>query len=277
MADFNPGTKLDIRTAVGNYLTELGKKYPDVLVLSADLTDNARANEFVKTFPDRYFNMGIAEQYMASFAAGLTYEGFKPYLLSMAPFISMRACEQVRTDICYCGLPVRFIGNGAGYSGSISGATHCAMEDCAIIGSMGNTTIIEPCDGYEAVKALEASYSVNGPVYIRVNNNSNPPVIRRRSILKSARRSSHQGGRRGLHRLRDSRSVCRRRSEAPDGRTRRKRQGRRYAYHQAARHRSGCLRGKDRQGDRRAGPYKDRRPRLGSCKFHRRGGDCLQV
>jgi transketolase len=94
----------------------------------------------------------------------------------MAPFISMRACEQVRTDICYCGLPVRFIGNGAGYSGSISGATHCAMEDCAIIGSMGNTTIIEPCDGYEAVKALEASYSVNGPVYIRVNNNSNPPV-----------------------------------------------------------------------------------------------------
>ncbi len=176
MTDFYPGMKLDIRAAAGKYLSELGKKYPDVMVLSADLTGNAGAASFAAAYPDRYYNMGIAEQNMVSFAAGLTYEGFKPYLLTMSPFISMRACEQVRSDVCYCSLPVRFFGNNSGYSGGISGATHCGLEDCAIIGAMGNMTILEPCDAYEAAMAVEASYAVKGPVYIRITSFATPAV-----------------------------------------------------------------------------------------------------
>lgn len=174
MADFYPGMNLDIRASAGKYLSELGKKYSDVLLLSADLTGNAGAAEFAKSYPERYYNMGIAEQNMVSFAAGLTYEGFKPYLVTMSPFISMRACEQVRSDVCYCALPVRFIGNNSGYSGGISGATHCGLEDCAIMGAMGNMTILEPCDAYEASMIMEASYAAKGPVYIRITSFSTP-------------------------------------------------------------------------------------------------------
>ena len=126
------------RESYGEKLAELGEKNKDIVVLDADLSGATKTSVFAKKFPDRFFNMGIAEQNMVSFAAGLAHEGFKPYVFSMAPFISMRACEQVRTDIAYGNKNVKLIAVYAGMSGGISGATHWGIEDCGIISSIPN-------------------------------------------------------------------------------------------------------------------------------------------
>lgn len=99
-----------------------------------------------------------------------------PYAFTMAPFISMRACEQCRTDVAYGGLNVRMIGNYAGYSSGVSGATHCALEDCAIMGSMAGMTVLEPGDPYQICKMLEASLDYDGPIYIRSGIEAIKPI-----------------------------------------------------------------------------------------------------
>lgn len=156
-----------LRNAIGNHMIELGKKNNHVVVLNADLMGTCRNSTFVKEFPERSFNVGIAEQNLVSFSAGLAHEGFIPFVFSMSQFISMRACEAVRTDVAYAGLPVKFITTYAGVSGGISGATHWAIEDCAIIAAMPNMTVFEPSDVVQAVKMLEWSLSYDKPLYLR--------------------------------------------------------------------------------------------------------------
>lgn len=165
---FNLSSLAAVRDIAGGYMRQLGEKYENIAVVNADLSFSSRTREFIERFPERSFNVGIAEQNLVSFAAGLAQEGFIPYVCSMAPFLSMRACEQVRTDVCYGGLPVRLLGTGAGYSAGVSGATHCALEDVAILGSMAGMTVIEPGDPYQAVQMLEASVHWPGPIYIRM-------------------------------------------------------------------------------------------------------------
>ena len=101
--------KVFLRNVIGAYMAELGKKNDKVVVVNADLMGTCRNKSFVEEFPKRSFNVGIAEQNMVSFAAGLAHEGFIPYAFTMAPFMSMRACEQVRTDVAYARLPVRLM------------------------------------------------------------------------------------------------------------------------------------------------------------------------
>ena len=113
-----------LRDAVGRCLGELGAKYDNMVVLTADVDVSSRIQVFKERYPDRCYNVGIAEQSLMSTAAGLAHEGFKPLCFAFAPFASMRCYEQVRTDICYSKLPVIIIGNGAGYSNGISGCTH---------------------------------------------------------------------------------------------------------------------------------------------------------
>ena len=139
-------TKSILRNVMGNYMLALGKKSKKVVVVNADLMGTCRNKSFVEAFPERSFNVGIAEQNLVSFAAGLAHEGFVPYAFSMAQFVSMRACEQVRTDVAYGNLPVRLVTTYAGVSGGISGATHWAVEDCAILSAMPNMTVLEPSD-----------------------------------------------------------------------------------------------------------------------------------
>ena len=157
-----------LRDAMGNYLTEMGGKYDNMVAVTADVASSSRITAFIEKYPDKYYNVGIAEQQLMSFCAGLANEGFRPYAFSFAPFATMRACEQVRTDICYPNLPVVIIGNGAGYSNGVSGATHCALEDCAIFTSFPNMTVIEPGDPFMAAKILEATMAWDGPIYIRM-------------------------------------------------------------------------------------------------------------
>ena len=170
------GDMVAVRDVAGKYISKLGEKNDKVVVVNADLSGTSRNKGFVEEFPDRSFNVGIAEQNLVSFSAGLAHEGFMPYAFTMAPFISIRACEQCRTDVAYGHLNVRLIGNYAGYSSGVSGATHCALEDCAIMGSMAGMTVLEPGDPYQICKMLEATLTWDGPVYIRSGIEAIKPI-----------------------------------------------------------------------------------------------------
>ncbi len=165
-----------LRDELGAYLTELGKKDSRVVVVNADLSKTSRNTEFVRQYPDRAFNVGIAEQNMVSFAAGLAHEGWMPFAYTMAPFMSMRACEQCRTDVAYAKLPVRLIGTYAGVSGGISGATHWGMEDCAIMTTMPDMTVLEPSDVVQGKKMMDALLQLQGPAYMRISVEPTFPI-----------------------------------------------------------------------------------------------------
>jgi transketolase len=156
-----------LRDEIGEYLPYLGTKNDKMVVINADLGKTCRTNKFREKFPNRTFNVGIAEQDLIGFAAGLAHEGLLPFVFSMANFISMRACEQCRTDVAYGNLKVRLIAIYSGLSSGMSGATHWGMEDCAIMGSMANMTVVEPSDPVQARKMLDALLNYNGPVYMR--------------------------------------------------------------------------------------------------------------
>ena len=160
-------TKSFLRNVIGEYMTTLGEKNASVVVVNADLAGTCRNKGFVETFPGRSFNTGIAEQNMVSFAAGLACEGFIPYVFTMAPFLTMRACEQCRTDVAYGNRNVRLIGVYAGVSGGISGATHWAIEDCGIMTSIPNIAVFEVSDANQAKRLLDFSLAYDGPMYIR--------------------------------------------------------------------------------------------------------------
>ncbi len=160
-------SKSFLRNVIGEYMTALGEADDRVVVVNADLAGTCRNRGFIEKYPERAFNMGIAEQNMVSFAAGLACEGFKPYSFSMAPFLVMRACEQVRTDVAYGNRNVRLIGVYAGVSGGISGATHWAIEDVGIVTSMPGIAVFEVSDANQARRLLDYSLEFEGPVYIR--------------------------------------------------------------------------------------------------------------
>lgn len=167
MGQIDLAKKFFLRDIIGNYMYELGKKDLRVLVINADLMGTCRTTKFVNEFPQRSFNVGIAEQNMISFSAGLAHEGYFPYAFSMAPFISMRACEQCRTDVAYANLNVRLVASYAGCSGGISGATHWGMEDCSIMSGMANMVVLEPSDPVQAMRMLDSTLNYFAPIYIR--------------------------------------------------------------------------------------------------------------
>ncbi len=159
--------KYFLRDIIGNYMYDLGVKNDKVMLVNADLMGTCRNRKFAEEFPDRAFNVGIAEQNMVSFAAGLAHEGYIPYAFSMAPFLTMRACEQCRTDVAYANLNVRMMGTYAGLSGGISGATHWSIEDVAIMAAMPNVTVVEVSEPNQAVQIMDQSLDFKGPMYIR--------------------------------------------------------------------------------------------------------------
>lgn len=183
-----------LRDAVGACLESLGEKYPNMITVSADVDVSSRIAQFKKRWPERCFNVGIAEQNLMSWAAGMAHEGFIPFAFSFAPFASMRACEQVRTDICYANLPVRIVCNYAGYSGGESGITHCAVEDVAIMTSFPNMTVIEPGDPFQIAKVLEAAMELPGPVYIRMGREATASLYAENQEYKIGKALIPKGG-----------------------------------------------------------------------------------
>ncbi|HZJ83496.1 MAG TPA: transketolase C-terminal domain-containing protein [Clostridia bacterium] len=161
----------DLSTAelYGKVLCDMGKTHPDIVGLSADLEKSTKIGVFGEKFPERFFNMGIAEQNMFGVAAGMASVGLTPFVSTFAIFASMRALDQVHTDICYQNLNVKIIATHAGLSFGQAGSTHHCTEDLSIMRSMANLKVIVPADGMETANAVQAAYDTPGPVYIRIN------------------------------------------------------------------------------------------------------------
>ena len=165
---------INLRTAYGETLVELGKANPNVVALEADLGKSTMSNLFKAQFPERYFEMGIAEQNMASVSAGLALSGKIPFYSTFAVFASGRAYDQIRCSIAIPKLNVIICGSSCGLSDFGDGKTHQSVEDANILRAMPNMTVLNPVDGIEVRKMMKAIVGYNGPVYIRINRSELP-------------------------------------------------------------------------------------------------------
>lgn len=159
------------RVAYGNTLVELGKENQNIVVLDADLGGSTMGKLFEDKYPERHFEMGIAEANMTSVAAGLAQMGKIPFTNSFAVFAGGRAYDQIRQTIAIGKLNVKICGSSSGVSDYGDGATHQAVEDMAIMRAIPNMTVICPADANETEKAVEAMVNMNGPCYLRLNRN----------------------------------------------------------------------------------------------------------
>lgn len=167
---------LPSRNGYGEGLLEAGKRDKNVVALSADLTESTRTLPFAEAYPDRFVQVGVTEQNMASVASGMAAMGKVPFIASYAMFSPGRNWEQIRTTIAYNDSNVKIIGAHAGVSVGPDGATHQAIEDIALMRVVPNMIVIAPADVHEARKATLAAAKYEGPVYIRVGR-SNTPVV----------------------------------------------------------------------------------------------------
>ncbi len=155
------------RDGYGEGLVVLGDTNKSVVALTADLAESTRAESFAKKYPERFFECGVAEQNMATIAAGLGISGKIPFISSYATFSPGRNLEQIRTTVAYNDSNVKIAGHHAGISVGPDGATHQATEDIAWMRTMPNMKVVVPCDAVEAKKATVAAAKVKGPVYLR--------------------------------------------------------------------------------------------------------------
>jgi len=165
------------RLAYGEELVALGAENKDVVVLEADLGKSTMTCLFQQKYPERYFEMGIAEQNMLSTAAGLAAAGKIPFCSTFAVFASGRAYDQIRQTISIGKLNVKICGSSSGLSDFGDGSTHQAVEDIAIMSAIPNMTVLTPCDATETRQAVRAAAAIEGPVYIRVVRNDLPDYI----------------------------------------------------------------------------------------------------
>ncbi len=166
------------RDGFGEGLLELGKTHPNVVALSGDLEDSARAVWFKQAYPDRFFSVGIAEQDMVGTAAGLALAGKIPFACSFSQFLTGKGLEQMRMAVCYQRLPVKFAGSHGGLSVGADGATAEALEEFPHLRALPFMTLIVPCDALEAKKATIACAADPGPVYLRLGRNAVPTLTK---------------------------------------------------------------------------------------------------
>ncbi len=165
------------REVYGRTLVEIGREDPRIVVLEADLGKSTMSCYFEQTFPERFFEMGIAEANMTSFAAGLSLTGKIPFTNSFAVFAAGRAFDQIRQGICIPGLNVRIVGSSCGLSDFGDGSTHQSVEDIAIMRAIPNMTVLVPADGNETRSMTRALANYAGPVYLRISRNDLPDVM----------------------------------------------------------------------------------------------------
>jgi len=164
------------REGFGRALAELGRTNPDIVALVGDLTDSTMVSFFAKEFPDRFIEMGVAEQNMMTAAAGLSLVGKIPFLATYGAFATCRCADQIRVTVCYSDLNVKIGGAHGGISVGPDGATHQALEEIAMMRVLPNMKVIVPCDFEETRKATLAAASVWGPVYLRFGREDVPVV-----------------------------------------------------------------------------------------------------
>jgi transketolase len=165
-----------IRDGYGEGLVIAGSENSNIAVLCADLTESTRSEGFAKKFPERFFEIGVAEPNMAAIAAGLGVSGKIPFVSSYATFSPGRNWEQIRTTICYNDSNVKIAGHHAGIMTGPDGATHQATEDIAIMRVLPNMKVFVPCDAIEAKKATLAAAKIKGPAYLRFVREKTPVI-----------------------------------------------------------------------------------------------------
>lgn len=168
--------KKKTREGFGRALEELGEKNPNVVVLVGDLAESTMVHFFAKKFPERFFNMGVAEQNMTNVAAGLSLTGKISFFSTYGAFAACRTLDHVRITLCYSNLNVKIGGAHGGISVGPDGATHQAMEEFAIMRSLPNMKLIVPCDFWEAKKATLKAAEIWGPFYIRFGREDVPLI-----------------------------------------------------------------------------------------------------
>jgi len=188
-----------MRDSFARTMYEVGHKTKDVFIVVADISPAGSMAPFRKDFPDRFVNVGVAEQSMIALCAGLALRGCRPFAYTIATFSIYRPFEQVRVDVCYQNLPVTIVGIGGGLAYSTLGGTHHAQEDVAIMSALPNMTVMAPCDPAETAAATWAAVACNGPVYLRLGKAGEPD-------LTSTAVDPYVFGR--IRRLRQGRDIC---------------------------------------------------------------------
>lgn len=172
----NVDQKIATRQSYGEKLVELGKNNPNIVVLDADLATATKTDLFKKEFPERFFDMGIAEQDMLSTAAGLATYGKIPYASTFAMFAAGRAYDQIRNSICYPKLNVKICATHAGVSVGEDGATHQMIEDISLMRTLPNMKVISVSDDIQTKWAVEEISKIDGPVYLRLGRLASPII-----------------------------------------------------------------------------------------------------
>lgn len=171
--------KVATREAYGKALVEMGKSNQNIVVLDADLSKSTKTAEFAKVYPERFFNVGIAEQNLMGTAAGLAASGKIPFVSTFAMFATGRAFEQIRNTIAYPKLNVKIAATHAGITVGEDGASHQAIEDISLMRSIPNMTVIVPADAGEAEAAVKAAAELDGPVYLRLGRSGVPLITKK--------------------------------------------------------------------------------------------------
>jgi len=172
----NDVEKISTRQGFGEGLLKLGEKNENIMALCADLTESTKMNLFAERFPERFIEVGVAEQNMAAVASGIASMGKIPFIASYGIFSPGRNWEQIRTTICYNNQPVKIIGSHAGTSVGPDGGSHQSFEDIAITRVIPNMVVISPCDYNEAKRATIACAKTKDPTYIRLARNDTPVI-----------------------------------------------------------------------------------------------------
>lgn len=164
------------RAGFGRGLLAAGKRDKRVVALCADLTESTKMDLFAKEFPERYVEIGVAEQNLVTVAAGMALAGKVPFVSSYAAFSPGRNWEQIRTTVCLNNTNVKIVGSHAGVSVGPDGATHQMLEDIALMRVLPNMCVIVPCDAVEAEKATQLAAALDRPVYIRLAREKTPVI-----------------------------------------------------------------------------------------------------
>ena len=169
--------KKSIRGAFGEELAELGKSNPSIVALDADLSGSTKSSTFAKLFPDRFFNVGIAEQNMITTALGLSLTGKIPFASTFAVFATGRTYDQIRNSVCYQKANVKIVGAHGGITVGEDGASHQALEDVALMRGLPNMVVITPSDYEQTKQVVKFASEYNGPVYIRMSRTDVPCIF----------------------------------------------------------------------------------------------------
>ena len=165
------------RATFGIAALEIAKENDKLMVLTCDVSTSAGLDRYRKTYPEKYLDLGIAEQNMIGVAAGLSSEGYKVVTTTFAPFQTIRCCEQIKVNVGYMKQKLCMVGIASGLALGTLGFTHCCIEDVGILRTIPGLTIISPADSLETVKALQSAIQSNLSVYIRLTGSSNNPII----------------------------------------------------------------------------------------------------